>query len=351
MPADPPHTHEPDDPPLTPAETPWKLRTWTVAKWATLVCAAAIIATWWTLWQIGYGAQFSVNVGARTTLTVTIDAAANRLELTRNTHYFRSAIWSYGHAVYSGSEPHRRVAIPIHLVPVFAAVLTLIVWIAAYRRPPSGYCRQCGYDLRASKEKCPECGTPTVRSRSSCEETKTMTDTSGPVRAVRPVLAVAALAGAIVAAAWFVDVGGRLERSISVGGKLTIRTDLDMAIVVTGVALDEERHKTPYFYGTLGASRGSTALRDAPPLGTIIRIRAASSGPIVDGIFAEALASLGYLDPRYRTVPAGDILHVARAAGRTPELPFVSGTEYFWAGEPAAIRITTKKGRLVLVPD
>jgi hypothetical protein len=48
-------------------------------------------------------------------------------------------------------------------LPYWFCVLTLAIWpaLAAWRRyrgNRSGFCPHCGYDLRATPERCPECG-------------------------------------------------------------------------------------------------------------------------------------------------------------------------------------------------
>ena len=48
--------------------------------------------------------------------------------------------------------------VPLWIPLATFAIPTAILLYRDYRRP-SGRCLRCGYDLRASKDKCPECGT------------------------------------------------------------------------------------------------------------------------------------------------------------------------------------------------
>lgn len=57
-----------------------------------------------------------------------------------------------------------RTAVSLSAVPWLAMILAgaALRRIRAAKQSNSGLCAACGYDLRASKERCPECGTPVL---------------------------------------------------------------------------------------------------------------------------------------------------------------------------------------------
>ena len=71
--------------------------------------------------------------------------------------------------IFGVSVPYS-VSMNLTLLELFAGaylfgpmlLVTLFVWLIRRlsRSHPPGYCRKCGYDLRASPDRCPECGTP-----------------------------------------------------------------------------------------------------------------------------------------------------------------------------------------------
>jgi hypothetical protein len=70
-----------------------------------------------------------------------------------------------------------RVGIPFWL-PLLFTIVPPLWWLLGKAqklgRRRDGLCRECGYDLRASRERCPECGTPittTERSTGATEDT------------------------------------------------------------------------------------------------------------------------------------------------------------------------------------
>ena len=71
--------------------------------------------------------------------------------------------WSFG--VIRATRFHQRgrltatdVRVTHWLVALAAGVAPGVYWYRRRRRPPPGCCPTCGYDLRATPDRCPECG-------------------------------------------------------------------------------------------------------------------------------------------------------------------------------------------------
>lgn len=51
--------------------------------------------------------------------------------------------------------------VPLWLMPMLPLAACPAMWVGRFlRQPRAGCCAHCGYDLRASTDRCPECGTP-----------------------------------------------------------------------------------------------------------------------------------------------------------------------------------------------
>ncbi len=97
-----------------------------------------------------------------------VDKPAVKFERVPGTNVY---FWNvFGFSLVTGErwgDYHYALFVPFWFVAVLSAVLTLwgtYHWRRVRRqyRQQAGLCVNCGYDLRASKDRCPECGTPTL---------------------------------------------------------------------------------------------------------------------------------------------------------------------------------------------
>ena len=91
-------------------------------------------------------------------------AIGTLLEVVRAQGFEMAGLGGFHHHVVSGSSmlDNRTLVLPCWLlVPLFAVLP--IMWcrseLRRRRRDKAGLCPKCGYDLRATPDRCPECGT------------------------------------------------------------------------------------------------------------------------------------------------------------------------------------------------
>ena len=75
--------------------------------------------------------------------------------LAQRTEFNHGLVWPELRALYRDLVSF---VMPFWCLLVLTAIPTAILWHRDRRTVKPGCCRQCGYDLRASKKVCPECG-------------------------------------------------------------------------------------------------------------------------------------------------------------------------------------------------
>ena len=132
-----------------------------IAKRAGLVVCVVILAMWAASTRVTFGYQFDdFAVGVLYGRVKLLSFDDDWTGWFSETHSF--TLGDASARVTSFEWGNVGVAIPLWMLLVLAAIPTALLWYRDRRTAKPGCCRQCGYDLRASKRCCPECGTATV---------------------------------------------------------------------------------------------------------------------------------------------------------------------------------------------
>ncbi len=137
---------------------------------AALTLGAAIANIWADLrFSFGYGAinvwNGSLAIDCITSGPGALSWGPGSMPVSSGRRYWHSRPWTTRFevgfdTVSSGIE----VVIPLWLVFVPCSAGGVVLW--RVRRYSSGRCRTCGYDLRATPDRCPECGKLSKRAES-----------------------------------------------------------------------------------------------------------------------------------------------------------------------------------------